>query len=494
MGKAEVGAQGTDYKSVPKCSIESIKIKPNENEISIFILEDDYIFNIKDGNTVKKPIYLLTNNAGKKIPFEVIKINDNNCTNPQKHNKNYFIDATSNNEQELTESTKIKFEKIKKDFSFLYNYFFLPIPISKAKPQIDKLSLIFTSCKNDVTTFLIPYPDLKFEIALGLDFETDDKAKKESNYKKFDKNYSFSASCEFNEPKETISFSLSHTSPSKVGSKEDEIRKKLNKLAKLAQTLTKTKRLDRTLKEFLDIQKVENERETNESKLEFSFSWEYATSNDLSLIGRNLGFNVSAKPLFGITYTINLLEIAGNAIMPGLGTLIEILQNAINSVSKDYQAELFLKLVLSGDVSLSGKLKINTVELSEDNVKLDCQGKVSAKLKAGVNVKAKKVHVELSGEGSSSITAGGSVKFSLNKLIFSPYVIWDGLKVEYVFVIEVNLTKKWNSTIVDYKGEIIVVKNVDLLSLVVAGVDKIAGNKETIDINESLEFVLIDLS
>jgi hypothetical protein len=216
---------------------------------------------------------------------------------------------------------------------------------------------------------------------------------------------------------------------------------------------------------------------------------------------------LQASPLIGIQLTLDLLTLALNALLPGLGTLQKIIQDEVGEISEDNRFKAYIDLVFAGSINILGECDINTVNVeNETSIELDSNAKISVALSAGIYVKATTLFVvneaEVSGRGVSSITFGGSLNFRSNDgLYYCPYLYFDGLVLSYVLKCEVGLkTKKisWFSRNignikpkvgVNFSDDVTILKRIEILSIILSGVNKACEDKEP----KPVEFKIIEL-
>lgn len=493
------GAKGLEKppKKEP-CCVETITVKHDNETITIFDKNQAVVLPAKH--------YIITNNEGKSLPFKIKKAGQENCKKPDEHQKNFYSDSTSNPDKELNADYKFKFEKIEK----FKKYLFLPIPTYIQGNQKTEIPLFFPSCKNKPKTSVIPYPDIDFTIELNLDFATDEEDKKKEDYKGLSKDFSFLFTTNYNDSprakdelkidKDGISVSkeLKYKTDDDKEELDEEVKAKLEIFKILSSIFSKAKKIDETIKELLDAPDAKVVKpDIIEPNITFNATWQYDTSKDLSKIGRLLDFTLKGEPLIGAGFTIDLLQVVLNLLTPGMGTLYRELENAINSIDKDDQLKVYFDLELNGQINLGGNLKINTADISNDtSVKLDGNAEVSAELKVGIFVKAKTwifvTENEISGSASSSIKGGGYFKAKFNDgLFFSPYLLFDGLKLKIVIRGEIGLKIKVDIFSADgsITTEATILPPVELISFMYNGVKRIYNKIKGIEPSEDIEAV-----
>lgn len=409
-------AQELKKSEIEGCSFESISLDiekdKGQKQVTLY-KKGDFVLTMRQ-------LYLLSNSKGKKIKIEVKRCDEDKCRQSSQHSV-FLLDNKKINAKEV----KILYPEISEeisDFSFL-KYFFLPISQNIAKMDL----LQFSSCKNHLVCSIISYPDIEYNISFGSDFDENEiYLKLSSSY-----NGGFKKKLDLTrEKKSDINADLKK--------KTEALRK-----AKIAFELF--------MKGEEVAQKMAQVRAPIKPKLikpdiSLDLKWNYVVSDDNFNIGRNICLSLKAEPLFGLSVTIDLLQMGLNALTPGLGTLVSFIQDAMKECGNG--VEVVCNIVIKGEIQASlPKLEINTSEKSTTTIApMNVGGKIGAELNAKVSGQVTiwtfEASAQASAKGAGSFTLEGDVSYKEEILGLDLSLDFDGLKVSALWKVEAGLKKK----------------------------------------------------
>lgn len=173
-------------------------------------------------------------------------------------------------------------------------------------------------------------------------------------------------------------------------------------------------------------------------------------------IGTQIEIAFSASPLIGLEITIDLIgaaiglgvgAISGGAAAPKAVELWQKIDGALNkgigvgndNAGADIKADVYIDLVLTGEISSEIGFSFNTVGDPNPGVKLELASKIGIELKAGVLVEGEirawvvkaNAYFKAHASGKASVTFGHGVEYDNNGLFYVPQLGFDGLDVEY---------------------------------------------------------------
>ncbi|GAA4107064.1 hypothetical protein GCM10022393_02000 [Aquimarina addita] len=173
-------------------------------------------------------------------------------------------------------------------------------------------------------------------------------------------------------------------------------------------------------------------------------------------IGTQVEISFNASPLVGLEITIDLIGAAiglGGAAISG-GTqatnavkLWQQLDGALNrgvgvgneEAGADISADVYIDLVLSGEISSELGFSFNTVGDPNPGVKLELVSKIGVELKGGILVEGEirawvvkaNAYFKAAASGKASITFGHGLEYDNEGLFYVPQLGFDGLDAEY---------------------------------------------------------------
>jgi len=402
-------AQQLNKDKVERCSFDKIdlKIGQDDKEKTIKLLD----------STVSRYVFMVSHYNGKEIAVDAVRKNANKCLMGNAHSQFHFDDKPTN-----AKTIKIPYKKIPEetsDFSFL-SYFFLPI--DKRENHLLK----FNSCSESVFCPIISYSDIQYNIALGWDI----------NKKKI----SFKFTAKYND-----GFKKEFTISSEDVNMNADLKKKTEAARKVIQALEILLEGGKVVEKMSKI-KSPIKVDPMTPNLSLSLTWNYVASKDYFNLGRQICISFSAKPLAGLSLTIDLLQIGLNALAPGLGTLVSLIQDLMKECGTG--VEVVCNIVIEGRIDATyPEVTINTAE--EKSVTLNSgkmEGKVGVSLNAKVAGRAKiwtfEASAEAAAKGSASMTLEGKLTYVKEILALALSVNFDGLKVSAMWKIEAGLSKK----------------------------------------------------
>jgi len=424
----ESGAKKSEKEEIERCYFDNI-------DLIVKNVSKKIDQTIKVNDSKEKNIYIISNDRkGETLQVNIVRKNADKCLYKDKDDrhskysitKNGEVKSNSINQKEFTVFYK-KISEEHLDASFLY-YFFLPISDNAS----EKYLLKFESCRERPQCNVIVYPDVEYDVTFGIDFGKHDSAK-EKLYLKFSSKYNGGFKKEFEISNEKIE----PAGPADLKNKTE----KFQKVCQAFKLLSESKDLVAAFPPSPIVPVIKD------PNVAFDLKWCYVTSKDCLKIGRKICAKLQAKPLLGVEWTINLLEIGLNALAPGLGTLVRI----ILDFTKDcdvLSVNIECKLVIKGDINLFlDDIEINTAEInkSKENI-IKGEGKIAVELVAGASGKTKilcfEAGAEASAKGVASFTAGGKLLVEVTGVFLDTYVDFDGLKIMTKIQIEAGVSEK----------------------------------------------------
>lgn len=192
----------------------------------------------------------------------------------------------------------------------------------------------------------------------------------------------------------------------------------------------------------------------------FSAEWYLERAKEGSLeIATIVVIGVSAKPLVEAEFTINIfklfIEMGGNAICPGAGTIITWVIDKLGS-----NAGIHFLIIFSGGIYVDGKVTLNTSYPKETKGEVKATGKVQVVIEFKAWAKAGSANIGVDGVVKADVntSVSGGVKVGADKkgIYSSPVAEFGGIKATFVAAatVKFGILKRTFS----YDGESILVE------------------------------------
>lgn len=200
-------------------------------------------------------------------------------------------------------------------------------------------------------------------------------------------------------------------------------------------------------------------------------------------IGTYVKFYFLAKPLFEMAINIDLLCLAVTAIgtaggNPTAGKVFNEFRSWLEDEDHSIRVKMYIDLEIKGSINGAADIEINTVS-DNNKLKAKISTTLSAEVVAAVEVEGVVVIVaveayvkgEAKASGIASITFGHSVRYDEKGLNYRPELMFDGLKVKFVFKVDVGMSvkkgkikgSKSNMNLVDYQKEVDMIPEFDVI-------------------------------
>lgn len=379
----------------------------------------------------------------------------------------------------------VKFLEIGGAFEAL-KYWRLPIPIDNE--CVTKFT--HTTCKEGLFGYqIVTYPDISFKLEFKLDTKVRDKTDKSLNpfNKKYDwckPEFKFSTTYNAKKCKLELKIDLNKDEDEKepheyVYFKYIENNTIVTELSsQIIQSLPTY--ISNAKKFFAAVKNICNHKfiqkflafDAKDMKKEPKFELvppcvnleveaKYNSSKDLLQIGKYYSITLSCDPLIGLTYKIDLLYILLNAVTGGAATGVYLLVKNLKPVVENLlgddldsplSADVYIDLVLTGQINASLQYIIDTIKSNEGTNKLSMtpiEGVIDFDLKAGAKASVNVFFIATAAvEASASLSSGIRIQVGFEnhlkekKGIVVPFtILFNGAKVKWCLKASAGLKK-----------------------------------------------------